>query len=80
MFCGVLLPIFWQMWIYHGTGNANFYYAVNLVLALGQIMLITDTLGAVLKDEYLEKKRRKEVQEARQEGEQERKERETLSE
>ena len=44
------------MWIYQGTGNANFYYAINLVLTVGQVLIITDAIALVLKDEYLYKK------------------------
>jgi phosphatidylinositol glycan class U len=32
IFCTVLAPIFWHMWIYSGTGNANFYYASKITI------------------------------------------------
>lgn len=55
----VLAPLFWSMWIYKGTGNANFYYAINLVIAVSQIIFVSDAISNVLKVEYLEKKKLK---------------------
>lgn len=49
----VLAPIIWRMWIFTGTGNANFYYGLNLALAVLQILLVTDSLSAVLKRDFL---------------------------
>jgi len=49
----VLAPIIWRMWIFTGTGNANFYYGLNLALAILQILLVTDSLSAVLKRDFL---------------------------
>jgi len=59
IFVSVLAPIFWMMWIYQGTGNANFYYAINLVSTLAQVMFIMDSLSAVLRDDYTSKKQLK---------------------
>jgi len=59
VFSFVLAPIFWVMWIYHGTGNANFYYAINLVLTVAQVMFVIDCLSVVLKEEYMEKRKKK---------------------
>jgi phosphatidylinositol glycan class U len=44
----LLLPLFWFTWIYAG-GNANFYYAVTLVWALGCVLLMYDSLVANLR-------------------------------
>jgi len=60
LFVIVLAPIFWVMWIYHGTGNANFYYAINLVTTMGQIWFMTNSLSVVLKNDYLDKKKDRE--------------------
>jgi phosphatidylinositol glycan class U len=49
----VLAPIIWRMWIFTGTGNANFYYGLNLALAVLQILLVTDSLSAILKRDFL---------------------------
>ncbi|KAF2076361.1 hypothetical protein CYY_002318 [Polysphondylium violaceum] len=51
----VLAPILWQMWIYQGTGNANFYYTINLVFTLAQVLLIVDSLSVLLKLDYVNK-------------------------
>lgn len=56
VFVSVLAPIFWSMWIYQGTGNANFYYAINLALTLAQVMFIIDSIAVVLKEDYGVKK------------------------
>jgi len=57
-FLMVLAPIFWLMWIYHGTGNANFYYAINLVSTMGQVWFMTNSLSVVLKSDYWGKKKK----------------------
>jgi len=62
VFVSVLAPIFWSMWIYQGTGNANFYYAINLALTLAQVMFIIDSIAVVLKEDYSVKKQAKSVQ------------------
>lgn len=49
----VLSPIMWRMWIWTGTGNANFYFAICLVTVLAEAILITDIAIAVLKREFL---------------------------
>ncbi|XP_013381827.1 phosphatidylinositol glycan anchor biosynthesis class U protein [Lingula anatina] len=48
----VLAPILYYLWIYAGSANANFYFAVTLVYNTAQIFLITDILFAFLKREY----------------------------
>lgn len=62
VFVSVLAPIFWSMWIYQGTGNANFYYAINLALTLAQVMFIIDSIAVVLKEDYAVKKQVKRFQ------------------
>ncbi|WPG97243.1 hypothetical protein R9X50_00001500 [Acrodontium crateriforme] len=50
---GTLLgPAFHHLWIYAGSGNANFFYAITLVWSLGLLILLTDTLYSVLRDEW----------------------------
>jgi phosphatidylinositol glycan class U len=41
------------VWIYWGSGNANFFYAITLVYAGGAILLITDTGYAMLHHLFL---------------------------
>ncbi|XP_064641618.1 phosphatidylinositol glycan anchor biosynthesis class U protein-like [Lineus longissimus] len=48
----VLAPILWHLWIYAGSANANFYFAITLVYSAGQIFLITDVVFAFLRREF----------------------------
>ncbi|QQP35218.1 Phosphatidylinositol glycan anchor biosynthesis class U protein [Caligus rogercresseyi] len=52
----VLGPILFQLWIYNGSANANYFFAINLVFGTAQIFLVTDVLFAQVKrDFFLEK-------------------------
>lgn len=48
----VLGPAFWYLWIYAGSGNANFFYAITLVWSLGLGLIVADFIFAVLRDEW----------------------------
>lgn len=48
----LLGPAFYYLWIYAGSGNANFFYAITLVWSLGLSLLVADSLFAVLRDEW----------------------------
>ncbi|PRP75220.1 hypothetical protein PROFUN_15942 [Planoprotostelium fungivorum] len=48
VFVAALAPLFWQMWIYNGSGNANFYYAINLVFTFTQVLFVTDVASIVV--------------------------------
>jgi phosphatidylinositol glycan class U len=39
VFCTVLAPILWHLWIYAGSANANFYFAITLVYSTGQVSI-----------------------------------------
>jgi len=52
LYTTLLGPAFYHIWIYAGSGNANFFYAITLVWSLGLSMLIGDSLFAVLRDEW----------------------------
>ena len=52
LYTTLLGPVFHYVWIYSGSGNANFFYAITLVWNLGLAMLVCDTLFAVLRDEF----------------------------
>ncbi|KAK3299928.1 GPI transamidase subunit PIG-U [Chaetomium fimeti] len=52
MYATCLGPAFYYLWIYAGSGNANFFYAITLVWNLGQSLLVCDLLFAVLRDEW----------------------------
>ncbi|KAI8051495.1 GPI transamidase subunit PIG-U [Syncephalis plumigaleata] len=51
-FTGALAVAFYHIWIHVGTGNANFFFAITLVHALGQIMLLIDTVYAMLRHKF----------------------------
>ncbi|TAQ90802.1 hypothetical protein B7494_g848 [Chlorociboria aeruginascens] len=52
LYATLLGPAFYYLWIYAGSGNANFFYAITLVWSLGLSLLVSDSLYAVLRDEW----------------------------
>jgi len=52
LYASLLGPAFYYLWIYAGSGNANFFYAITLVWSLGLSVLVADALFAVLRDEW----------------------------
>jgi GPI-anchor transamidase subunit U len=52
LYATLLGPAFYYLWIYAGSGNANFFYAITLVWSLGWSLLLADILFAVLRDEW----------------------------
>jgi phosphatidylinositol glycan class U len=52
LYATLLGPAFYYLWIYAGSGNANFFYAITLVWSLGLSVLVADLLFAVLRDEW----------------------------
>ncbi|KAJ5156689.1 hypothetical protein N7492_009492 [Penicillium capsulatum] len=48
----LLGPAFYHLWIYAGSGNANFFYAITLVWSLGLSILLSDSIFAALRDEW----------------------------
>lgn len=52
MYTTFLGPAFYHLWIYAGSGNANFFYAITLVWGLGLSLLVCDLTFAVLRDEW----------------------------
>ena len=47
-------PAFLHLWMYAGSGNANFFYAITLVYSLAQIILVADALYAMVKVDWEE--------------------------
>lgn len=45
-FCTVLFYAFYDLWIVQRSGNANFFFAINLLYGLAQGLLVTDVLRA----------------------------------
>ena len=52
LYSSVLAPIFWHLWLYAGSGNANFFYAITLVYNLGSVLLLIDMIFSVLRRDY----------------------------
>ncbi|KAF7165489.1 hypothetical protein CNMCM5623_009611 [Aspergillus felis] len=52
LYATLLGPAFYYLWIYAGSGNANFFYAITLVWSLGLSILLADTIFAALRDEW----------------------------
>ncbi|KAI4364885.1 hypothetical protein MLD38_020918 [Melastoma candidum] len=58
LFCGyvgvsLLSPVMHNLWIWRGTGNANFYYATAMAYACFQIILVVESVGAMLNHDRL---------------------------
>ena len=49
-----LFPTFHHLWLYSGSGNANFFYASTLVWAISQGGILLDFLSAKGRREILE--------------------------
>jgi GPI-anchor transamidase subunit U len=52
LYATLLGPAFYYLWIYAGSGNANFFYAITLVWSLSLTLLVGDSLFALLRDEW----------------------------
>ncbi|KAG0000321.1 hypothetical protein BGZ79_006057 [Entomortierella chlamydospora] len=52
LYSSLLAPIFWYLWVYVGSGNANFFYAIGLVYGIGEIILMIDTTYAVSRRDF----------------------------
>ncbi|XP_011621261.1 phosphatidylinositol glycan anchor biosynthesis class U protein [Amborella trichopoda] len=44
----LLSPVMHNLWIWRGTGNANFYFATALAYACFQILLVVESVGTML--------------------------------
>lgn len=51
LYASFLGPAFYHLWVYAGSGNANFFYAITLVWSLGLSIIVGDSLYAALRDE-----------------------------
>ncbi|KAL3438942.1 GPI transamidase subunit PIG-U [Aspergillus tetrazonus] len=52
LYASLLGPAFYHLWIYAGSGNANFFYAITLVWSLGLSLILADTIFAALRYEW----------------------------
>lgn len=46
LYSTLLFPVFHYLWLYTGSANANFFYAINLVQGLGLGSLLLDSVWA----------------------------------
>lgn len=44
----LLSPVMYNLWIWRGTGNANFYFATALAYACFELILIVESVGTML--------------------------------
>lgn len=59
LYSSFLGPAFYYLWIYAGSGNANFFYAITLVWSLGQSLLVSDLTFAILREKRGKRKSRR---------------------
>ncbi|EWC43819.1 hypothetical protein DRE_07328 [Drechslerella stenobrocha 248] len=52
LYASFLGPAFYYLWVYAGSGNANFFYAITLVWSIVNALIVADALYAVLRDEH----------------------------
>ncbi|CAF1236162.1 unnamed protein product [Rotaria sordida] len=48
----LMAPITWYLWIYTGSANANFYFAMTMVFNVAQTFLVSDLFYAYLKRKF----------------------------
>ncbi|CAD5117902.1 DgyrCDS6647 [Dimorphilus gyrociliatus] len=48
----ILAPVLSYLWLWAGSANANFYFAISLVHATAQIFLVTDIIYAFLRRKH----------------------------
>lgn len=41
--CSLLFPVLWHLWIFAGSANSNFYYAITLTFNIGQVSRVKET-------------------------------------
>ncbi|KAF3183801.1 hypothetical protein TWF106_004458 [Orbilia oligospora] len=52
LYATFLGPAFYYLWVYAGSGNANFFYAITLVWSISNALIVADAIYAVLRDEH----------------------------
>ncbi|KAK6349190.1 hypothetical protein TWF730_009941 [Orbilia blumenaviensis] len=52
LYATFLGPAFYYLWVYAGSGNANFFYAITLVWSIFNALIVADAIYAVLRDEH----------------------------
>jgi phosphatidylinositol glycan class U len=62
----LLGPAFYYLWVYAGSGNANFFYAITLVWSLALSVILADMVYALIRDEWEKERPEMKGKEARQ--------------
>lgn len=52
LYCSALAPTFHHLWVYLGSGNSNFFYAINLVHGLAMTLTVADTIWAAIRFDF----------------------------
>ncbi|KAJ3045481.1 hypothetical protein HDV00_009134 [Rhizophlyctis rosea] len=52
IYASVLGPLFHNLWLYAGSGNANFFFAITLVWAMAQVFGVLDVTFAMMRREW----------------------------
>lgn len=52
LYVSLLGPTFYHLWVYLGSGNANFFFAITLVYAIAMTNHLSDILWAAIRYEY----------------------------
>lgn len=52
LYSSIVLPLAWYVWLYQGSGNANFYYGATLAIGCAQVWLIIEILHIALERAY----------------------------
>lgn len=53
--CVTMLGVFWDLWLYQGAGNANFYYGATVAAALANVYLLVGAANGERVRLYLER-------------------------
>jgi len=52
IFSALLSPFLYHLWVYAGSGNANFFYAATLAFNLAQVLLLSDVIYGFRRREF----------------------------
>jgi len=52
IFSTLLSPFLYHLWVYAGSGNANFFYAATLAFNLAQVLLLSDVIYGFRRREF----------------------------
>ena len=55
IYTAILLPLLHALWLFTGTGNANFFYAATMVYGLNASLAVVDVLNGAIKSRLASK-------------------------